>query len=75
MLAYLLSKFVAVDNYRIMETELNRAYIIKRRNAIIWELSLEGFTCGDISAMMNGLDRTWISRIVKVMKTKISKRR
>lgn len=44
--------------------ELPRVYLTERRNAIILQLSKEGFTCGDISVMLNGLDRTWISRIV-----------
>lgn len=49
-----------------MRIEPTKLYIIERRNEIIWQLSQEGYTGGDISDMMN-LDRTWISRIVKMM--------
>lgn len=52
-----------------MRIEPTKLYIIERRNEIIWQLSQEGYTGGDISEMMN-LDRTWISRIIKLMPKK-----
>lgn len=53
----------------IMKTETPKSYIIERRNEIILQLHIEGYTCGDISAMIN-IDRTWIYRIIKRSKHK-----
>lgn len=49
-----------------MKIEPTKLFILVRRNEIIWQLHVEGYSTGDIQAMVN-LDRTWISRIIKMM--------
>jgi hypothetical protein len=49
-----------------MKIEPTKLFIVVRRNEIIWQLHSEGYSTGDISSMVN-LDRTWISRIIKLM--------
>lgn len=56
-----------------MQVEPTRLYLLERRNQIILQLNGEGFNDSQIGEIMNGLDRTWVHRIVKLMKSKVSK--
>lgn len=50
-----------------MKIHPNKLYLYERRKRMIWQLHYEGYSGPDISQMMNGLDRGWITRIIKKM--------
>ena len=68
MLVYKLSKEeinLTLWITQMLRIEPTKLFILERRNAIIHELHKEGYSGGEISQMMNGLDRTWIFRIIQ----------
>lgn len=50
-----------------MKNNPEKLYVVKRRDEIMWQLHLEGFSTGDISKMFNNLDRGWVWRLIQRM--------